>query len=276
MLLLGSSSPVSSGGGAPAGCTAATNYLARTTGGNEGGNATNITTLICGLVTDGVITGDLSGATGCGAFFDGLYITAQQNATDAKLNLCGTSYGLGTTTATFTSYQGYSAFPSPPIDTGFNPSTASGHFNPGSGGGFVGSMSVWAYDAPNNIQVGTSSSGTSFTYLLANLSSVFYCDINNSAADNSVASPTTNGFYSCDRTGQTNTNLYFNGSSLGTGNAAASNAVDNIDLFIGGRQTDLSTTKTLSEASFGGPLGATLQTALYTRLRAYMTAVGVP
>ena len=48
---------------ATGGCTAATNYLARTTGGNEGGNAANITTLICGLVTDGVITGNLSGAT---------------------------------------------------------------------------------------------------------------------------------------------------------------------------------------------------------------------
>ena len=55
---------VSTGGG---GCTAATNYLARTVGGNEGGNGTNISNLICGLVTDGVITGNLSGATGgCG------------------------------------------------------------------------------------------------------------------------------------------------------------------------------------------------------------------
>jgi hypothetical protein len=76
-------------------CTAANNYLARTSGGNEGGNAANITALICGLVADGVITGNLSGSTGgCGAHLDALYILAQQNERDAELNLCGTTYGL--------------------------------------------------------------------------------------------------------------------------------------------------------------------------------------
>ena len=66
-------------------CTAATNYLARTSGGNEGGNSANITTLICGLVTDGVITGNLSGATGgCGSYLDAFYLGAQQN-TDRRL-----------------------------------------------------------------------------------------------------------------------------------------------------------------------------------------------
>ena len=46
-------------------CSQATTYLNRTTGGDEGGNAANIAALICGLVSDGIITGDLA-ATGCG------------------------------------------------------------------------------------------------------------------------------------------------------------------------------------------------------------------
>ena len=58
-------------------------YLARTVGGNEGGNGANIATLIDGLVADGVW-----------AKLDALYILAQQNQTDALLNLVGTSYGL--------------------------------------------------------------------------------------------------------------------------------------------------------------------------------------
>ena len=73
---------------------------ARTVGGNEGGNGgANIATLIDGLVADGVW-----------AKLDALYVLAQQNATDALLNLVGTSYSL-TGTATFTAYKGFSAFP---------------------------------------------------------------------------------------------------------------------------------------------------------------------
>ena len=58
-------------------------YLARTVGGNEGGNGANIATLIDGLVSDGVW-----------AKLDALYVLAQQNQSDALLNLVGTSYGL--------------------------------------------------------------------------------------------------------------------------------------------------------------------------------------
>ena len=58
-------------------------YLARTVGGNEGGNGANIATLIDGLVSDGVW-----------AKLDALYVLAQQNQSDALLNLVGTSYAL--------------------------------------------------------------------------------------------------------------------------------------------------------------------------------------
>ena len=71
-------------------------YLARTVGGNEGGNGANIATLIDGLVADGVW-----------AKLDCLYVLAQQNQTDALLNLIGMSYGLTRVASRFTSYMGF-------------------------------------------------------------------------------------------------------------------------------------------------------------------------
>ena len=125
-----------------AGCSQATAYLARATG--ETAHAADLTALICGLVSDGVW-----------AKLDALYILAQQTQADAKLNLIGTSYTLPTTTATFTTYQGYKTFPAGGIDTGFNASTAlSPQFTQNNA-----SLTVWCYDKPanNTIQIGSSS-----------------------------------------------------------------------------------------------------------------------
>ena len=108
----------------------ATAYLARTVGGNEGGNGTNIATLIDGLVADGVW-----------AKLDALYVLAQQNATDARLNLVGTNYTL-TGTPTFTAYQGFTGGTGF-LDTGFNPATATSP-------NFIrnnASMSVWVLNS---------------------------------------------------------------------------------------------------------------------------------
>ena len=60
-LLLRDPLPVVAAGG----CIAATNFLARTSS-LSGTETTAYTNMICGLVTDGVITGNLSGVAGCG------------------------------------------------------------------------------------------------------------------------------------------------------------------------------------------------------------------
>ena len=81
-------------------------YLARTVGGNEGGNGANIATLIDGLVSDGVW-----------AKLDALYVLAQQNQADARLNLVSASYPLTGSglisgdprVSTFTPYVGFTA-----------------------------------------------------------------------------------------------------------------------------------------------------------------------
>src|SRR6266550_2881831 len=67
------------------GCgSAATNFLAR----NGNAHPTETTNLICGLVSDGIITGDLSGTAGCGTVLSNLYIFATDTTGHANLNLC--------------------------------------------------------------------------------------------------------------------------------------------------------------------------------------------
>src|SRR5229473_4702071 len=109
------------------GCSQATTFLARTSG-LSGTETTAYTNLICGLVTDGIITGTLSGATGCGTVLDGLYIFATNTTTTANLNLCGTSFGLTTSAApSFTADRGYTGNGTTQfLDTGFIPSAAGG------------------------------------------------------------------------------------------------------------------------------------------------------
>ena len=265
--------PVASGGCSGAGTTAANNYLARTTGGNEGGNAANVTTLICGLVTDGVITGNLSGAKGCGSHLDTLYILAQQNSSDALLNLCGTTYGATVGgTPTFTSNVGYSGFNAGTyVDSNFNSTTATSpnYIQNNASFGF------WSYAviSETNPQMGTGNdshiyddySGTSF-----------YARVNDSVAP-SVSTTITKGLFTGDRTNSTTVFPYQNGSSGGS-ISSSSTVNDNNDFLIGfvpGLGAG-ATGQTICAAYIGGSLGSSLQAALYTRLRTYMTAMGVP
>jgi hypothetical protein len=260
---------VGSGGGG--GCAQATTYLARTTSGTEGGNAANITTLICGLVTDGVITGNMS-TTGCGATFDGLYIEAQQNSTDALLNLCSTNY-----TATiqaspvFTSYQGYS-FNSPNayLDTGFNATLAtSPNYTQNSG-----SIGVWSLAVVTEAIPQFSDTVSSFIYD-SYTGNLFYARINN-AATGSVATPGTKGLFVADRSSSANVIPYWDGVAQ-TAQSGVSAAPANHNLWIGGVAGGFSgSAQIISETHMGASLGATFNLALYNRLRTYMTAVGVP
>ena len=232
-------------------------YLARTVGGDEGGNGANIATLIDGLVTDGVW-----------AKLDCLYVLAQQNATDALLNLVGTSYSL-TGSATFTAYKGFSAFPDGALPTGFTPTTApSPQFTLNSA-----SVGAWLYDASDsNVQLGQ-------TAVIDNVCIIIqpggtYTLVNNGSGYSGTP-PALLGFFAGDRTSTTNTNSYLNGVSYNTDTSVslASSAI----IRVGGTvAAGWSTQKTLSAAFIGASLGAAGQLALYNRLRTYMSVVGVP
>jgi hypothetical protein len=197
--------PFASGGG---GCTQATNFLARVTAASltiDGTHTTAYTNLICGLVTDGLITGAMTGAQGSGAdcnstpgtgFFDGLYIyatntTAGSAVTLTEMNLCGTSNTLtdgsgGSFTSHFTADRGYlPGANSDYFETGFNASTAtsptftlnSAHF------------AVWnntnSFDT--NAVMGTGNV-TSFNHMYAKFSdNNFYSRLNDSSAASGYA-----------------------------------------------------------------------------------------
>jgi hypothetical protein len=270
--------PISAGGGGPLSCAQATTHLARTVGNNEGGNAVNISNLICGLVVDGVIDGDLSpivsgkpaGKTlpGCGSHLDTLYVYAQQNGIDAMLNICGTNYTGGNAgTVAFTSYVGLNGYNLGGITySNFNPTTAtSPHFTLNNG-----SFGVWAYDAFSDPKP---QMGNGNTYLYDNAPN-FYPRVNDSNPAN-VTTTITKGLFVAERRDAANVYGYQNGVSSAA-MAAASTGVTNDMFYIGGINGVAYTAQTLSEVHIGGALGDTLNLALYNRLRTYMTAVGVP
>ena len=259
-----------------AGCAQATTYLARTTGGNEGGNVANMTAFICGLVTDGVITGNLS-TTGCGTTLDALYVFAQQNSADSFLNLCDTSYTITQGgTNTFTSYVGWNGFNTSggSLDTNFNSTTAtSPNYTQNSA-----SFGFWSVAVTNEAiaEMGTSNTGATGESNIYDhyTDGDFYVRANNGTLGG-VSSPGTKGLFVADRPNSSNIIPYWDGISQGT-QTVTSQAPYNGVFFIGVSLTGSSSNQQFAEAHIGASLGATLNLALYSRLRTYMTAVGVP
>lgn len=250
---------------APGGfCSQAITYLNRTTGGDEGGNAANIAALICGLVSDGIITGDLA-ATGCGVYLDVLYIFAQQNQTDANLNLCGASYSATVISGapSFGSYIGWT-IANGVLSSGFTPSSAtSPKYTLNSA-----SYGVWAY-----------ANVVSSTYIVAGSTSLVYYDYPstpnltissiNSSVQLTTNAPDAKGLYAVDRSAAGSFSNYWNGINQGS-LSNISTAVDTTVFTFRGAPTQIN-----SAGFIGHSLGA-LNLALYNRLRTYMTAVGVP
>lgn len=260
--------------GQPPPCAQAVTYLARTTSGTEGGNSANITTVICGLVSDGVITGNLS-TTGCGTgSLDALYITAQQNTADAQLNICGTNYSLTLNGATFTSYQGYVSGGSTGIDTGFNPTTAtSPNFTQNSA-----SFGLWSYvtivEALSQMSNELPSTAQASALYDSYTGSLVAIRTNENTSGTS-AQPGTKGLFAGDRASSSLEAEYWDGSAFSNPNVT-SIAPGNADFFIGKGQHTGASAQKFSAAFIGASLGSTNELALYTRLRTYMTAVGVP
>ena len=244
-----------SGGGT--GCSQATAYLARATG--EVTHAADLTTLICGLVADGVW-----------AKIDALYVLAQQNQTDALLNLVSTSYTATVVTAgTFTIYRGLTAFS---WNTGFNPITAtSPHYTQN-----AATIGAWTSGQTENLpQMGNDAVGATTGLFTCYAGNLFYARINN-ASITSVPSPSTSALYVGDRESSAGVDPFINGVDEGllTG---VSGAPFNGPFYVGNTGGGSTvTSQTLAAAFIGGSLGATLQLALYTRLRTYMTSIGVP
>ena len=251
-----------SGGGGPIHSAEALAYLARTVGGNEGGNGENIATLIDGLVSDGVW-----------AKLDALYVLAQQNQTDALLNLVGTSYSLAASlfldrVASFTSYVGFNNFGI--LNTNFDPTVApSPHYIMNDAGFGVWTYAVIQEDYP---QIGQFTADTSAS-IYNKFTDGTFISVVNGGGYSRTPSTITEGLFAAERFDASNVHPYQNGVSAGA-IASASAPVRSAPFVIG--NVNGPSAQTLSAAFIGASLGAAGQLALYNRLRTYMTAVGVP
>jgi hypothetical protein len=251
------------GGSCHVGCAEATNFLARAGGTTHD---TDYTNLICGLVTDGVWSS-----------FDGLWIFATDTLAHALLSLVSATYNATASgTPTFTADQGYSSSANTDfVNLTFNPSTAT---TPN----FVqntASFGFWGYDNVASVEAAMGQSATGVTgesNLFPKFTSNQFYTCVNSPNCGFVSNSTTQGFFTGDRINSTTIQDFRNGAQVGANVTDNSQVPENSAFkILSGLGGNVYIGK-VSAAYIGGTLGTTKQGQLYSRLRTYMTAVGVP
>jgi hypothetical protein len=266
-----------------AGTTAANNFINRTTG-MAAATKTAMTSFICGLVSDGVITGNLGGSISCGAPLDLLYVFATTISADSLLNLCGTAGNatLSATAPTFTTNTGWNGtFGSTTIyvDSTLIPST------PATGASIAqnsASIGVWAIGGGPPIaaeDAGAQISSPNVNYaVIVNWAGFTYCDVNSSNTDANrikVTAPAANGLYLCNRDTATTEQLYYNATTLATA-TVNSTGLPNIEVYVDALNATAGVTGTsrqLALAFFGSSVTAAKAAAIYNRGCAYLQAV---
>lgn len=266
--------PPAGGGG---GCTQATNFIGRL--GSESTTVKNaLTTMICGMVTDGLITGTLGGTTTCGALFDVIHINAVDTQADALLNVCGTSYSqTANNTPTFTADAGFNnktIGASPFENMNFNASTTGGNYSQNSA-----HLSVCVIE--------TGGGGTQYSLAAVNTGSLTginiypkfsdnntYIRVNDSPESNGIANAgNTTGHWLGNRNGSATSQKYLNGTSIGT-STTGSTSLPNSDFYVGATSVGVPEYDGLTMAvSFGASLTSTQVSNFYSRLSTYMTTV---
>lgn len=252
---------VASGGGDAAATTA---FLVRT----SGLDATHIAAykaLINGLVADGVFSK-----------FDGLIVTATQDLVTARLNLVSSSFALvdAGITQSFVADRGTTG---DSLSTQFTPSV---NGLPGGGKYDLDSahIMVWSNTAGNSTGgefgtvVGSVALFTTNSAVTGSRSQV------NSAADFVENTSSGYGFYLASRTASNNVNNYWGASgtltTLSVSSTASTNLPNTEPLRINGVTGYAGSNKQISAASWGSQLSGTDVANYYSRLQAYMTAVG--
>jgi hypothetical protein len=242
---------------ASTGCAEATAYLARATG--ETAHPADLTTLICGLVADGVWPK-----------LDALYVFPQQIQADAQLNLVGTpNLTVSAGAPTFTPYSGFTFTTTDQFVTGVIAPTS--HFVQNSASlGWWADGTVVTYGAP--IGNGYTPTNSSHIYPLFTDGN-WYARLNGNSSPGVPAIIPADGLFVGDRPDAFSVVYYHNGANLG-GVSNPSNDPTGIGQFVIGGIV-VAPTGTARSAFISASLGDTGQTALYNRLRTYMTAVGV-
>ena len=247
------------------GCSQATTFLARTSG-LDSTHQGYYTTLICGLVTDGIWNK-----------LDVLYVFATSSSSNALLNLISTSY---TATAngspTFTAYAGFTGSNGSTtvnLDTGFTPSTAGGNYTQNSA-----SYSVWSAANTSSAlsPMGVQSGSTSDLFPRYSSDGNTYMRINDSGASGGVATATANGQYIAVRSGASTQAGYKNGSSVGITSVASAALASTSFPILGEKISGVvsGAAYQIAMASIGGAFTSTDATNFYNLERAYLTSVG--
>jgi hypothetical protein len=251
-------------------------FIARTSG-LDSTHTTAYTDLIDGLIADGVWSK-----------LDVLYIFATSSTGNALLNLISTSFtGTSHGSPSFAADRGYTGVDASStvyIDSGFNPTTASSpHFVTNSC-----HVSAWcvtavtAGSAAAGVLIGAGAGAGNQTALFARYNDgKAYFRINDGTASAGITNASSIGHWIADRTGSSASVAYKNGASFGTPNAASGTLQNNTInvLTYNNSGSGLASTGTggqLAMASIGSGLTATDASNFYSRLRTYMTAVGVP
>lgn len=246
------------------GCAEATNFIARTSG-LDATHQSRYTTLICGLVTDGVF-----------AKLDALYIFTTDTTTNALLNLVQNSFnGAVTGTLTFTANVGYTGDAATGfIDSGFNALTGGQYTqNSASYGTYILSSrsadQIWASMGYDNV-----AASRIFPLIFG---TVRY-GVNGTAGVLGLVNTNAQGFWYGVRNGSSTTSIiYKNGSAFST-DADVSTTRDSLNIYIFASNeagASFFTGDQMSAAFIGGALSATDASNLSLRINAYMTAYGI-
>lgn len=258
------------GGGGPSPGVNAAAFLARTSG-LDTTHTNAYIDFINGLDTDGLFSK-----------FDFLHIYATQNSTTALLNLVSTNFnGTSNGSPTFTADRGFTgtdASATKYIDTGFNPTTASSpQFVQNSA-----HLSAWNLTASNNANpiigsVGSGGNNQNNIYPQYT-DNITYCRINGSNHGGTFNAISPTGHYIGNRSSSSAMQSYRNGSAL-TPQTNTSQAPLNGNFYTiasNNNGTPSGCGLQMAAASGGSSLNSTEAGNFYSRLRTYMTAVGVP
>lgn len=240
-------------------------FLARTSG-LDATHVAAYTALIDGLVADGIWTK-----------LDVLQVYATQDATTALLNLISTSYPATTSgSPTFTADGGYTTASGKYVDTGF-PFNAGGNYVQNSACIFLWSGSNVAATATNKALASNFAFSGNTMLQPRNASDQMLIQVNDTSTIGTPANTDGSGFYCANRTSSTLKQAWKDGAQQGADITRASTTVQSVNLQSGGNNATATNTYAgiIRAIGAGGTLSGTDNANLYTRMRTYMTAVGI-
>jgi hypothetical protein len=233
------------------------------------GRQSVVQTLIGGLIGDGVWDK-----------LDRLWLFAAEDQPSAKTDLVGLTLATGVNSPTFSADDGYTGNLSTMyLDTNYIPSTHGVSFIQNSN-----HQSGWVTvnDGSTGFQMvcATQSGGFATRYELYNNTGGAWTSFINSLGRNFTTFGSATGHLIATRTDSSNCAVYGNGGSSDTG-TGASTSTPTVSSYVLARNDDGGSASThgahqIAAISLGGGLTSTDAANFYTRMRAYMTAVGVP